>query len=172
MVVDDFRSRLIDLIPRLRRFAAALTGDLDLADDLVQDTCERALSRRDQWQDGTRLDSWMYRIAQNLRLDQMRAKKTRGAHVPLEADDISGPDGRAVVENRLSLAAVSAAMAKLPADQRLLVALVCIDGRSYKEAAEITGVPIGTVMSRLARARRQLHAALEGEAITSVLKLA
>jgi RNA polymerase sigma-70 factor, ECF subfamily len=169
-VVDDFRSRLIDLIPRLRRFAAALTGDLDQADDLVQDTCARALSRRDQWQDGTRLDSWMYRIAQNLWLDQMRAKKTRGTHV--EADDISGTDGRTVVENRLSLAAVSAAMAKLPEDQRLLVALVCIDGVSYKQAAEITGVPIGTVMSRLARARRQLHAALEGEAITSDLKLA
>jgi RNA polymerase sigma-70 factor, ECF subfamily len=163
IVVDDFRSRLIDLIPRLRRFAAALTGDLDQADDLVQETCERALSRQDQWQEGTRLDSWMYRIAQNLWLDQMRAKKTRGTHVPLEADDISGTDGRTVVENRLSLAAVSAAMAKLPEDQRLLVALVCIDGVSYKQAAEITGVPIGTVMSRLARARRQLHAALEGD---------
>jgi RNA polymerase sigma-70 factor, ECF subfamily len=161
-VVDDFRSRLTDLIPRLRRFAIALTGDLDQADDLVQDTCARALSRRDQWQEGTRLDSWMYRIAQNLWLDQMRAKKTRGTHVPLELDDISGADGRAVVENRLSLAAVSAAMAKLPEDQRLLVALVCIDGVSYKQAAEITGVPIGTVMSRLARARRQLHAVLEG----------
>jgi RNA polymerase sigma-70 factor (ECF subfamily) len=105
----------------------------------------------------------MYRIAQNLWFDHIRAKKVRGVHMPLEVSDISGTDGRVVVENRLSLAAVNAAMAKLPQDLRLLVALVCVEGVSYREASEITGVPIGTVMSRLARARRQLHAALEGE---------
>jgi len=154
----------------LRRFAVALTGDLDQADDLVQETCARALTRMDQWQEGTRLDSWMYRIAQNLWLDQVRAKKVRGVHMQLD-EQLSGPDGRAVVESHLSLAAVSAAMAKLPPDQRLLVALVCIDGVSYKEAAEITDVPIGTVMSRLARARRELHAYLEGKArVVSAVK--
>jgi RNA polymerase sigma-70 factor (ECF subfamily) len=167
-VTNEFHTRLVDLIPRLRRFALALTGDIDQADDLVQETCARALSRIEQWQEGTRLDSWIYRIAQNLWLDHVRARKVRGVHVPLdvEAGDASGADGRVVVESRLSLAAVSAAMATLPEDQRLLVALVCIDGVSYKEAAEITNVPIGTVMSRLARARRQLHAALEGEPTT------
>jgi RNA polymerase sigma-70 factor (ECF subfamily) len=169
-VTDEFRSRLVQLIPRLRRFAVALTGDLDQADDLVQETCARALSRVAQWQEGTRLDSWMYRIAQNIWLDHLRAKKVRGVHTSLEVGDISGTDGRAVVESRLSLAAVSEAMATLPQDQRLLVALVCIEGVSYKEAAEITGVPIGTVMSRLARARRQLHAALEGEPTLPVSK--
>ena len=164
-VTPEFHSRLVDLIPRLRRFAVALTGDIDQADDLVQETCARALSRIEQWQEGTRLDSWVYRIAQNLWFDHVRARKVRGVHVALEVDagDISGTDGRTVVESRLSLAAVNAAMAMLPGDQRVLVALVCIDGVSYKEAAEITGVPIGTVMSRLARARKQLHAALEGE---------
>jgi RNA polymerase sigma-70 factor, ECF subfamily len=170
-VTDEFRSRLVHLIPRLRRFAVALTGDLDQADDLVQETCARALSRVAQWQEGTRLDSWMYRIAQNLWLDHIRAKKVRGAHISLDVGDISGTDGRVVVESRLSLAAVSAAMADLPQDQRLLVALVCIEGVSYKEAAEIAGVPIGTVMSRLARARRQLHASLEGEPTLSVSKI-
>jgi RNA polymerase sigma-70 factor, ECF subfamily len=174
-VTGEFHSRLIDLIPRLRRFAVALTGDLDQADDLVQETCARALSRAEQWQEGTRLDSWLYRIAQNLWFDHVRAKKVRGVHVPLdlEANDLSGADGRTVVENRLSLAVVNAAMATLPEDQRILVALVCIDGASYKEAAQITGVPIGTVMSRLARARRQLHATLEGKAtVVSDSKLA
>lgn len=164
-MTDEFRTRMVELLPRLRRFAVALTGDLDQADDLVQETCMRALSRVEQWQPGTRLDSWMYRIAQNLWLDRMRTKKTRGVQVDVEAAEaVAGPDGRTVVESRLTLAAVSNAMAHLPVEQRMLVALVCIDGLSYKEAAEITETPIGTVMSRLARARRDLHSQLEGDA--------
>ena len=123
----------------------------------------RALSRVDQWQPGTRLDSWMYRIAQNLWLDRMRARKVRGEQVNVEAaETLAGSDGRDVVESRLTLEAVSAALSYLPSEQRVLIALVCIDGLSYKEAAEITQTPIGTVMSRLARARRELHARLEG----------
>lgn len=162
-MTDELRTRMVELLPRLRRFAVALTGDLDQADDLVQEACMRALSRVEQWQPGTRLDSWMYRIAQNLWLDRMRAKKVRGEQVDVEsAEALAGPDGREVVESRLTLNAVSAAMAQLPNEQRLLIALVCIDGLSYKEAAEITETPIGTVMSRLARARRELHARLEG----------
>ena len=161
-MTDEFRTRVVELMPRLRRFALVMTGDLDQADDLVQETCMRALARVAQWQPGTRLDSWMYRIAQNIWLDRMRARRVRGEGIGLEAAEaISGTDGRDVVENRLSLAAVADAMATLPEDQRVLVALVCIDGVSYKEAAEITGAPIGTVMSRLARARRELHARLE-----------
>jgi RNA polymerase sigma-70 factor (ECF subfamily) len=164
-VTDEFRTRMVELLPRMRRFAVALTGDLDQADDLVQETCMRALARVEQWQPGTRLDSWMYRIAQNLWLDRMRAKKVRGEQVDVEtAEAVAGPDGRDVVESRLSLNAVSSAMAYLPDEQRMLIALVCIDGLSYKEAAEITDTPIGTVMSRLARARRELHARLEGHA--------
>jgi RNA polymerase sigma-70 factor, ECF subfamily len=156
---------MVDLLPRLRRFAVALTGDLDQADDLVQEACMRALSRVDQWQPGTRLDSWMYRIAQNLWLDRMRARKVRGEQVNVEAaETLAGSDGRDVVESRLTLEAVSAALSYLPSEQRVLIALVCIDGLSYKEAAEITQTPIGTVMSRLARARRELHARLEGHA--------
>ena len=162
-MTDELRTRMVELLPRLRRFAVALTGDLDQADDLVQEACMRALSRVEQWQPGTRLDSWMYRIAQNLWLDRMRARKVRGEQVDVEsAEALAGPDGRVVVESRLTLNAVSAAMAQLPDEQRLLIALVCIDGLSYKEAAEITETPIGTVMSRLARARRELHARLEG----------
>ena len=163
-MTDEFRTRMVEILPRLRRFAVALTGDLDQGDDLVQDTCMRALSRVDQWQPGTRLDSWMYRIAQNLWLDRMRAKKVRGVQVAVDAvDTLAGSNGRSVVESRLTLDAVATAMTHLPDDQRVLLALVCIDGLSYKEAAEVTQTPIGTVMSRLARARRELHARLEGE---------
>ena len=81
---DEFQRRIIELLPRLRRFAYSLTGDLDRADDLVQDTCLRALSSASQWQPGTRLDSWMYRIAQNSWFDQMRARKVRGEVVDLD----------------------------------------------------------------------------------------
>ena len=170
-MTDEIRSRMVELLPRLRRFAVALTGDLDQGDDLVQETCVRALSRVDQYQPGTRLDSWMYRIAQNLWLDRMRAKKVRGVQVDVEAAEaLAGPNGRTVVESRLALDAVGAAMAFLPEEQRVLIGLVCIDGLSYKEAADITGTPIGTVMSRLARARRELQARIEGHSPETVAR--
>jgi RNA polymerase sigma-70 factor (ECF subfamily) len=154
---------MVGFLPRVRRFAVTLTGDIDEADDLVQEACVRALKHREQWQPGTRLDSWMYRIVQNVWLDCIRAKKIRGEPVDVDsAPALVGFDGREVVETRLTLNTVSAALAHLPDQQRILIALVCIDGRSYKEAAEITATPIGTVMSRLARARRELHARLEG----------
>src|SRR6202171_5546 len=110
---------MVEILPRLRRFAVALTGDLDQGDDLVQETCMRALSRVEQWQPGTRLDSWMYRIAQNIWLDRMRAKKVRGVQVDVEAAEaLAGPNGRSGMASRVTLAAVGAAMEYLPEDQR------------------------------------------------------
>lgn len=157
-MTDDLRTRMVELLPRLRRFACALTGDMDQGDDLVQEACARALARVDQFEPGTRFDSWMFRIAQNLWLDKVRASRVRGPVADFdEASAVAFTDGRSVVESRLTLQAVTQAIAKLPADLQVLIALVCIDGRSYQEAAEITGTPIGTVMSRLARARRTLH---------------
>jgi RNA polymerase sigma-70 factor (ECF subfamily) len=100
----------------------------------------------------------MYRIAQNIWLDRMRATKVRGEVVDIDVvEAMPGADGRDVAESQLTLEAVDAAMDRLPAEQRLVIALVCIEGVSYKDAAEIIGVPIGTVMSRLARARQALH---------------
>lgn len=162
--MDDIRSRMIELLPRLRRFAFALTGDKDKADDLVQDTCERALAHLDQWKPGTNLDSWMYRIAQNIWVDHHRSRKAHGPQESLEEiENIEGQDGRKVTENRLTLAAVTEGIGRLPADQQVLVAMVCVEGVSYKEAANILGIPIGTVMSRLSRARQSLYAAfMEG----------
>jgi RNA polymerase sigma-70 factor, ECF subfamily len=157
-VNTELRHRIVELLPRLRRFSYALTGDTDKGDDLVQETCARALSRLDQWEPGTRLDSWMFRIAQNIWLDQQRSHKVRGDSADIDqAYDIPGDDGRDVVESRLTLKRVSQSIAELPNDQQVLIALVCVDGLSYKEAADILEVPIGTVMSRLARARRALH---------------
>jgi RNA polymerase sigma-70 factor, ECF subfamily len=157
-VTEDVRARMIEFLPRLRRFAFALTRNMDAADDLVQDTCERALARLDQWEPGTKLESWMYRIAQNLWLDRKRSEKVRGHTLDIdEAVGVEGEDGRTVTESRLTLAAVGKGMEQLPADQQVLIAMVCIEGLSYKDAAAILNVPIGTVMSRLSRARQALY---------------
>ena len=150
---------MVELLPRLRRFSYALTGNLDMADDLVQETCARALASADQWQAGTRLDSWMYRIAQNLWYDRLRATKVRGEVVDVDdAIDLIGSDGRQVTESRLTLRAVAKSISELPADQQLVLTHVCVDGMSYKDAADALGIPIGTVMSRWAR--QTLHSAL------------
>jgi RNA polymerase sigma-70 factor (ECF subfamily) len=163
-VADDVRRQIVDLLPRLRRFAYTLTGDMERADDLVQETCVRALSRLEQWEEGTRLDSWLYRIAQNIWFDRLRALKVRGEVVDIDsAPELAGDDGRTVTESRLTLGDVSSAIEKLPADQRVVLALVCVEGLSYREAAETLKVPIGTVMSRLARARQFIFRATHGD---------
>ncbi len=162
---DDIRRRMVRFLPRLRRFAHSLTHDQEQSDDLVQETCARALARLDQWQPDTRLDSWMYRIAQNLWIDQLRAEKAKGEIIDIAAvDDIWGPDGRVVTESRLSLMELRERIAQLPPDQRALLRLVCMDGLSYKEAARALDSPAGTIMSRLARARRALHDAVDRQA--------
>ena len=155
----DIRHQMIALLPRLRRFARGLAGSRDDADDLVQGACERALRSIDSWQPGTRLDSWMYRILHNLWVDQHRRSRHE---TPLEDADlkVGAEDGRRTAESRLELAEVRAQIALLPEQQRDVLVLVCVEDMSYREAAEILGVPIGTVMSRLARARASLAAAL------------
>lgn len=163
-MTDDIRQRMVELLPRLRRFARVLTGDADKGDDLVQETCARALSRLDQWQPGTRLDSWMFRIAQTQWFDRLRAQKVRGETLDLDAvGEVAGEDGRNITEHRFTLARVQEGIQRLPPEQKVLVALVIIDGRSYKEVADILGIPIGTVMSRLARARQNLFQYVEGD---------
>ncbi|MEQ1717530.1 MAG: RNA polymerase sigma factor [Hyphomicrobium sp.] len=164
-MTDDARRQIIELLPRLRRFARSLTGEAERADDLVQETCLRALTHLDQWQRGTRLDSWMYRIAQNIWFDRLRSLKVRGESVEIDTvHHLSGEDGRKVTENRLVLSDLNEAMTKLPAEQRVVVGLVCVEGLSYAEAAATLEVPVGTIMSRLSRARRALFIATHGEA--------
>jgi RNA polymerase sigma-70 factor, ECF subfamily len=160
---QDLRTQIVDLLPRLRRFCAALTRNGDAGDDLCQATIERALSRSDQFEHGTRLDSWMYRIARNLQIDTVRRQRTRGVELEIDdAFDVVGEDGLATLEGRSDLARAEAAMASLSEDQRALLALVVLDGQSYKDAAEILDIPLGTVMSRISRARRMIDKAVRG----------
>jgi RNA polymerase sigma-70 factor, ECF subfamily len=161
-MADELRLRLVEVLPRLRRFALSLTGDRDRADDLVQEACVRALANAAQWQPGTRLDSWVYKIAQNLWFDRLRSAKVRGPESDIEDEmHLVGVDGREVVEERSTLAIVSKRISELSQDQQLLVGLICVDGLSYKEAADTLGLPIGTVMSRLSRARMSIAAGME-----------
>ena len=160
---QEARQQMVALIPRLRRFAYGLTGSLDEGDDLVQAACERALGRLDQWRSGTRLDSWMFRIVQTIWIDRMRAQKVRGNASGLtDADQMVGEDGVRTAEARLTFDRVRRAIADLPEEQRLVLVMVSIDGRSYRETAEALDLPIGTVTSRLARARNRLYAAVYG----------
>jgi RNA polymerase sigma-70 factor, ECF subfamily len=153
--LSSVKSELVALIPRLRRFGYALTGAMDTADDLAQLTLERALMNLHRWTPGTRLDSWLFRIAQNAWIDEMRSRKRRGPTLDVdEALHLAGEDGRSVTEARLDLARVRDIIADLPDPQREVLALVAIEGLSYQEAATTLDIPIGTVMSRLSRARK------------------
>jgi len=153
---------MMALLPRLRRFALALSGRSADADDLVQDTVERALRNLDRFTPGTRLDSWMFRIAQNLWIDRLRANKVRAGTVNLDDAPDASVDGVRAAEAHALLSATLRALEELPQEQREVVALVLIDGMPYREAAEVLDVPIGTVTSRLARARDSLAARVLG----------
>ncbi len=153
-----FQRDLVELVPRLRRFAYALCGSPDLGDDLVQAACERALKNAASFHPGTRMDSWMFRIIQNLWLDdRRRRRRVRGTQVDPETEALSDHGASArQAEDRATLDKVRATVDTLPDELRLVLALVALEGRSYREVAEHLDIPIGTVMSRLSRARALL----------------
>lgn len=162
MQEDPFLTGLTELLPRMRRFASGLARNPVDADDLCQAAVERALIARGQWQPGTRLDSWMYRIMRNLWIDEARARTRRGkTFVDEEAGFAVGAMG--AQEAQVELSNVDRAMQTLPDEQREAVLLVLVEGYKYAEAAEIVGCPIGTLTSRLLRGREALMVKL-GEA--------
>ena len=152
-----FEQELLALLPRLRRFARGLTQHTADADDLCQSAIERALKSRDQWQAGTRLDSWMYRITRNIWIDNRRATARRGIHTDIDDGVMQIADNsHARMEASMELADIDRAMARLPDEQREAVMLVLVEGYAYREAAEILEVPVGTLTSRLVRGREAL----------------
>lgn len=157
---DEVRAQLGELLPRLRRFARVITRNVQDADDLVQASVEKALTRAAQWRPDSRLESWMFGIMKNAWIDEIRARRRRErVHAPEEAGATVGDASAEAHEIVLS---VQAAMERLPEEQRLAVALVLVEGLSYKEASEVLGIPIGTLTSRLARGREALQALLGG----------
>jgi RNA polymerase sigma-70 factor, ECF subfamily len=156
--LDQLREQIVDLLPRLRRFARTLARDPHDADDLVQVAVERALARSEQLRPDSRLSSWMFGILRNAWIDETR---TRGRRNRIFAPEALGENvGDASSGSHAEALSVQDAMARLPDEQRMAVGLVLVEGLSYKEAAEIMGIPIGTLTSRLARGREALQTML------------
>lgn len=154
--MPSVKQELITLLPRLRRYAYALTGSRDDGDELVQSACERALQKGGKRGDAP-LDRWLMRVARNIWVDGHRTRARRGeTHV--DADDAPGFgfDGERALHAATMLEQVRTHIAQMPQAQRDVLALVAVEGYSYREAAEQLDVPVGTVMSRLARARAAL----------------
>ena len=155
--MSGFRQGIQATIPALRRYARALTRDAEAADDLVQDTLVRAL-RSEHLFHGGDIRSWLYTILTNLNRNRLRSLARRPVISPIEDNDFpdaSGSEGGS--------RDIARALASLVEDQRVALLLVVLEGLSYREVADVQGVPIGTVMSRLARARAQVKAYLDGE---------
>lgn len=158
--MPSVKQELIAILPRLRRYAYALTGSVDEGDDLVQAACERTLKEGSKRGDAP-LDRWVMRVARNLWVDGHRAR-TRRAETAIEDDSPEhGFDGEQAMGAATMLEQVRTQVAGLPQEQRDVLALVAMEGHSYREASEELEVPIGTVMSRLARARAALADRLE-----------
>jgi RNA polymerase sigma-70 factor, ECF subfamily len=148
---------LVALLPRLRRFALVLCRSQPLADDLVQGACERALSNAGSWTPGTRFDAWMFRILRNYWIDHLRRMKVEGMTEDVTTQThLVGDPGDGPMLSRLVLSEVQRAIDSLPQEQREVLVLVCAEDLTYREAADVLNVPIGTIMSRLARARKRL----------------
>ena len=152
------------LLPRLRRFARAITYHREDGDDLVQVALERALSRTAQWEQGTRLDAWIFRIMKNAWIDELRSRTRRDqVFAPEEAGEHVGDNFAEAHQQRI---AIEKALSKLSDDHRIVIGLVLVDGLPYKEAAEVLEIPMGTLTSRLARAREALQGLLSDQART------
>ncbi len=162
------RRQIVELLPRLRRFARTIARNVHDADDLVQLAIERALLKYDQWRPELKFDGWMFGIMRNAWIDEVRSRARRDRiFAPEEAGVTVGHDGS---ESQVRLLAVQRAVADLPEEQRLAVALVLVEGLSYKEAADVLEVPIGTLTSRLARGREALQAAPERSSRRAIMK--
>jgi len=166
--VDKHDSLIAQQIPRLRRYARALTGDRAAADDLVQDTLERALSKFHLWRSGSDMRAWLFTIMHNIFVNQARSRM-RHPHEPL--DEPAAEKLQYREPDWSDLRDIGAALTRLPVEQRTVVLLVGLEQFTYEEAARVLNVPIGTVMSRLSRARERLRALLGGDFRATALKV-
>ena len=153
------------LLPRLRRFARSIVYNREDADDLVQIAVERALGRSAQWEPDTRLDSWIFRIMKNAWIDEVRSRIRRdNLFAPEEAGEHVGDQTAEAQQQRM---AIEKAVGMLSEEHRMVVALVLVDGMPYKEASEVLEIPIGTLTSRLVRARAALQEILSDQKRTA-----
>jgi RNA polymerase sigma-70 factor (ECF subfamily) len=159
--MNDMLQQVEPLIPALRRYARALVRNRANADDLVQDCLERAVSRWYQRRDGE-VRAWLFAILHNLAINQFRQSARRGRHVRIDETNEDDFGEAAVQEQKLMYQDVLSKLARLPEDQRSVLLLVAVEDLSYADAAKVLNIPVGTVMSRLSRARQQLQQEIEG----------
>ena len=159
--------RLVELIPRLRRYARALVGDRASADDLVQDTLERAWAKLHLYRRGTDLRAWLFTVMHNVHVNKVRATRVTDT---LE-DELPELAQRASQGDALLVRDLDRAIARLPTEQRAVLLLVTLEEMSYEEVAHAVGIPIGTVMSRLSRAREKLRMMMLGQGAAAKLKV-
>ena len=168
--MKDMLVQVEPLIPALRRYARALMRDRAAADDLVQDCLERAVSRWHQRRDGS-VRAWLFTILHNLAVTQFRQATARGRHMPIDEAGEQELVSAAAQEQGLIFQDVLSKLAKLPEEQRAVLLLVAVEDLSYADAAEVLSVPVGTVMSRLSRARERLQQEMDGVAPGNVVAL-
>ena len=160
--MDELKDLIAEQIPRLRRYARALVGGRAQADDLVQDTLERGWARRHLWRRGSDPRAWLFTIMHNLHVNQVRSRVRAPGLTPLE-DNAPEHAWRPAAEEALIVRDLARALEQLPPEYRETVLLIGLEQMSYQEAAEVLGVPVGTVMSRLARGRERLRALMSGQ---------
>ncbi len=165
---DMFAIQAMQYIPRLRRYARALTGDASAADDLVQDALERALVKQSLWREGTDLRAWLFTVMHNVFVNQVRSAAVSRT---VQLDDSIADQPQSQSTDRLEIRDLDAALQALPEEQRAVVLLVGLEQMTYDEAARVLEVPIGTVMSRLSRGRERLRRLMQGLPETAALKV-
>ena len=157
---DNGGDQLLTWVPRLRRYARALVGNRDDADDLVQDTLERALTKSALWRGVADMRAWLFGMMHNLHVDGVRRPKL---HTVVLDDDTPEVPVVPTQGERLAVLDLQAALERLPVEQREIILLVALEDMSYVEVASTLGIPIGSVMSRLSRGRERLRCLMEGQ---------
>ncbi|NKB28016.1 MAG: sigma-70 family RNA polymerase sigma factor [Rhodobacteraceae bacterium] len=165
MTPDQFKNQMIGLLPRLRRFALSLTRSGPDADDLLQDACTAALAKWHQYDPSQPFDRWMFRVLRNLWMSKLRKRKVRHGEGQVDAHDSAELRAPGDPDDQMTARQVRQKVADLESDLSQPMLLVCAEGYSYREAADLLGVPIGTVMSRIHRARKQLVSSLSSEVV-------
>ena len=152
----DIKNKIVEVLPRLRRFSYGLTGSVDKGDDLVQSTCVRAIEKSSQWKADTKFDSWMFRIAKNIFTDEWRTQKVKERVFDQIQQESETYLDHAQLDSYVSLHEVRKAMSRVSEEHRAILMLICVEGYAYQEVSTMFSIPVGTVASRVIRARSSL----------------
>ena len=169
--MDEKKTAILAEIPRLRRYARALLRDRDAADDLVQDSLERALTRLDNWRTGENPRRWLFTIMHHLFVDQMRKASRRGGNATLPPEAAEGQATSVLQQDSFAVRDILDALDAINPERRAAIMMVAVEGFSYAEAANILGIPAGTLMSRIARGREELRGLLDDAARRRTIRI-